>query len=295
MEDLQTYATELPTAPAVYSLNNAASLKSLAAELAQFVKEKKMTTSIQGREYVHVEAWTFAGLSIGLTPIVLACDDISRAGHMVGAKGQERQEIRYRATVELFNVHTSQTVGRAFAICSNEEAKKKFFDEYSIASMAQTRATGKVYRLPLGWLMQAAGFQATPAEEMDSLRDATIQEACYELLTATDLVALRKVSTKYAKQFGKEEAFYLAGTARKASLSAAPSASPNGPRLASEEQRGYLSNLLRSHLLEDVRDQLEEKLRDASLTMDEASRMLEEANRHMEAGKRRESFDDVPY
>ncbi|GAB2959154.1 hypothetical protein GCM10027048_28050 [Hymenobacter coalescens] len=168
-------------APA-YTLNNAASLKALAEELSQLVKDKGMTTNIQGKNYVHVEAWTFAGVSIGLLPVVVSCDDISRPGHMVGMKGQERQEIRYKATVELLNVHTNQVVGRAFATCSNEEAKKKFFDEYSIASMAQTRATGKVYRLPLGWLMQVAGFQATPAEEMDNV--VTLPQAIGEVFLA---------------------------------------------------------------------------------------------------------------
>jgi len=37
----------------------------------------------------------------------------------------------------------------------------------AICSMAQTRATGKAFRNILGWLMKAAGFAATPAEEMD--------------------------------------------------------------------------------------------------------------------------------
>ena len=33
--------------------------------------------------------------------------------------------------------------------------------------MAQTRAVGKAFRNQLAWLMKAAGFEATPAEEMD--------------------------------------------------------------------------------------------------------------------------------
>jgi hypothetical protein len=33
--------------------------------------------------------------------------------------------------------------------------------------MAQTRATGKAFRNLISWLMKAAGFEATPAEEMD--------------------------------------------------------------------------------------------------------------------------------
>jgi hypothetical protein len=37
--------------------------------------------------------------------------------------------------------------------------------------MAQTRAIGKAYRNLLAWLMKAAGFEATPAEEMDFQHD----------------------------------------------------------------------------------------------------------------------------
>jgi hypothetical protein len=39
--------------------------------------------------------------------------------------------------------------------------------------MAQTRAEGKAYRMLLSWLMKAAGFEATPAEEMDFAKPAT--------------------------------------------------------------------------------------------------------------------------
>jgi hypothetical protein len=37
--------------------------------------------------------------------------------------------------------------------------------------MAQTRAIGKAYRNLLAWLMKAAGFEATPAEEMDFAKE----------------------------------------------------------------------------------------------------------------------------
>jgi hypothetical protein len=45
--------------------------------------------------------------------------------------------------------------------------------------MAQTRATGKAFRNLISWLMKAAGFEATPAEEMDfskPVEDAPTQE-----------------------------------------------------------------------------------------------------------------------
>jgi hypothetical protein len=71
------------------------------------------------------------------------------------------------AKCEVRNINTGQLVATGVAICSNFEHSKKRFDEYAILSMAQTRAIGKAYRNLLAWLMKAAGFEATPAEEMD--------------------------------------------------------------------------------------------------------------------------------
>jgi hypothetical protein len=75
--------------------------------------------------------------------------------------------IKYMATCEVRNINTGLVVATGIALCSNAEKTKRYFDEYAILSMAQTRAIGKAYRNLLAWLMKAAGFEATPAEEMD--------------------------------------------------------------------------------------------------------------------------------
>jgi hypothetical protein len=80
--------------------------------------------------------------------------------------------IKYMATCEVRNINTGAVVATGIALCTNAEKTKKYFDEYAILSMAQTRAIGKAYRNLLAWLMKAAGFEATPAEEMDF---ATVQ------------------------------------------------------------------------------------------------------------------------
>jgi hypothetical protein len=76
-------------------------------------------------------------------------------------------ELKYQAKVNLLNLRTEQVVGAGFAICSNKEQGKKFYQEFAIASMAQTRAIGKAYRNILAWIIRAAGYEPTPAEEMD--------------------------------------------------------------------------------------------------------------------------------
>jgi hypothetical protein len=61
---------------------------------------------------------------------------------------------------------SGQVVGAAEAMCTHSENTWRNRDEYALRSMAQTRAVSKALRLPLGFVMQLAGYEATPAEEM---------------------------------------------------------------------------------------------------------------------------------
>lgn len=143
-----------------FNLSQPSQAIQVAETLQRFVKEKRLTANIQGKEYPLVEAWQFAGSQLGLYPICTEIKDISTP-----------DEIKYFAKVEVRRFEDDRVVSNGFAICSNREHSKKRFDEYAIASMAQTRATGKAFRNLLAWLMKAAGFEATPAEEMDFVRD----------------------------------------------------------------------------------------------------------------------------
>ncbi len=59
-----------------------------------------------------------------------------------------------------------RVVGSAEAMCSRSETTWANRDDYALRSMAQTRATSKAMRQPLGFVMALAGFDPTPAEEM---------------------------------------------------------------------------------------------------------------------------------
>ncbi|WP_254846615.1 hypothetical protein [Hymenobacter sp. CRA2] len=128
----------------------------MAKDLANFIKENKLTTSVQGKEFVNVEGWQYAGSRLGIVPIV---------DHVINMSTDS--EIKYQAKVTLFDMRSQHTVGAGFAICSNKEQGKKFYQEFAIASMAQTRAIGKAYRNILAWIIRAAGYEPTPAEEME--------------------------------------------------------------------------------------------------------------------------------
>lgn len=139
-----------------YDISKSDETLHLAIDLAKFIKENRLYQNIQGKEYVNVEGWQYAGSRLGIMPVV---------EHVVNISTDD--EIKYQAKVNLLDLRSQQVVGAGFAICSNREQGKKYYQEFAIASMAQTRAIGKAYRNILAWIIRAAGYEPTPVEEMD--------------------------------------------------------------------------------------------------------------------------------
>jgi hypothetical protein len=155
-------SNELIGQPKSFDLSAPQQAMQVAEILQRFVKEKKLTANIKGKEYPLVEAWAFAGSQLGLYPLLMEVKNLS-----LDALNVMGSEIKYQATVEIRKLGDNTVLSRGVAVCSNKEASKRSFDEYAICSMAQTRAEGKAFRMLLSWIMKAAGFEATPAEEMD--------------------------------------------------------------------------------------------------------------------------------
>lgn len=128
----------------------------LSQDIAKFVKERNLSTEMQGKQFVQVEAWMYAGSRLGLTSYTEELVDKSNAEH-----------IQYQAKVKVVDIETGAIRGQGFGFCSNKERNKRYYEEYAIASMAQTRGAGKAYRMFLAQLMRMAGFEPTPAEELE--------------------------------------------------------------------------------------------------------------------------------
>ena len=178
------------------SLHSPQSLIKFATELKTFIIKQKLFTNIQGKNYVNVEGWQFAGGNLGLLPVVESCTRLDR-----------KDEIIYQASVALFN--GNKIVSRGIAVCSSKEKGKSTKEEYVIASMAQTRAEGKAYRLILGWLMKVAGYETTPTEEVS--QEAIKKEQVAETPTA------EKAPVDYVGQVRKH-LFKLGATDEKSAL-----------------------------------------------------------------------------
>ncbi|MDI6788323.1 MAG: hypothetical protein QME51_08125, partial [Planctomycetota bacterium] len=174
----------------------------IAKDLQKIVTEKRLSCKIQGKDYVQIEGWQFCLSRLGIVPVVKSVTKVSDS------------PISYMAEVELRRIDNDQIVGRGFGFCSKAEKSKATFDEYAICSMAQTRAVGKAGRNMCAWLMKSAGFEPTPAEEMDGIeptgnsksKEELSNELSEQFLTPTTLPqAIIEQIKKTLKSIGQDE------------------------------------------------------------------------------------------
>lgn len=123
----------------------------VATALASVINERHLFSSISGKKHVQVEGWTLLGSMLG----VFAEVEWSRPLD----NGWEARAVA--------RTLAGQVVGAAEAMCTTSEGRWGKADAYAVRSMAQTRAVSKALRLPLGFIMQLAGYSATPAEELN--------------------------------------------------------------------------------------------------------------------------------
>lgn len=128
--------------------------------LAEVVQSRHLFTDIQGKKHVHVDGWTLLGSMTGVFP---AEEGEAEPVEIDGVKG-------FKATVKAMT-RNGQVVGRATAYCMRDEDRWRSAKLHALASMAQTRATSKALKGPLGFIVKLAGFEPTPAEEMSDVQD----------------------------------------------------------------------------------------------------------------------------
>ena len=143
----------------------------VANHLAPLVREQGLTVKgLNGRnkdaEYVTVEGWEVLGTFLGIVPVTTVIEDIKNdKGRIVGYKA--RATLYQNPIIENDEIVGGTVIARAEATADKSGFQK---DLFAIASMAQTRALGKAYRMGLAWVMKMAGFEGTFAEDMPKYR-----------------------------------------------------------------------------------------------------------------------------
>src|SRR6266540_2976067 len=131
----------------------------IADVIAPLVRERNLIKRIGQSEHVYLEGWTLAGTMLGVFAVTVD------SGPLWDADGYE---VGYQATVEARTM-AGAVVGRADAQCTRDENDK--WDKapsFQRRSMAITRASSKALRMPLGFVIKLAGYDTTPAEEMET-------------------------------------------------------------------------------------------------------------------------------
>lgn len=134
----------------------------VAKALVGVVKERKLSKQIGGREHIQVEAWTTLGSLLGSIPggksVFAVADNEPEFVEIDGIKG-------FRAHVSAVTID-GETVGAAWAYCMRDEPNWRGRPLHALAAMAETRATSRALRKPLGFIVELAGYSATAPEEM---------------------------------------------------------------------------------------------------------------------------------
>jgi len=166
----------------------------VADALAEVIRSRELSSSIRGKEYVRVEGWTTLCAMLGVTPC-----EIENVGDEDGV---------YTSTVELVRASDGAVIGRASAECGAPDEVDRngtpiwaSRPRYARRSMAATRATGKACRLAFSWIMALAGYEPTPAEEMDGVVDGEYHETIERPLPSS---MLRKFMEKKVAKYGAE-------------------------------------------------------------------------------------------
>lgn len=131
-----------------------------------------------GGEKAHLqyEAWQTVGKYYGYTVKTHNAEYVELAG-VAG----------FKAYATVVNEKTGIEVGAAEAYCMKDEYNWKSKPTFQLASMAQTRAGSKALRQILGFVVALAGYNATPAEEIEN----TALDASKQIKIETKPVAVQ--------------------------------------------------------------------------------------------------------
>jgi hypothetical protein len=120
--------------------------------LVDVVRDRHLSQRIGNGEHLRVEAWLTLGGMLGVHPVV------------VWTRPNETGD-GYVARVEARTLD-GHVVGAAESECSRAEPTWAKRAPYALRSMAQTRATSRALRAPLGQIVVHAGYEPAGVEEM---------------------------------------------------------------------------------------------------------------------------------
>lgn len=134
----------------------------MANVLKDVIDKQKLFVDLNGNKHVKAEGWSTLGTMLAILP---------KEDRVVKDK-----DGNFEAYVSLINNRTGHTVGGGSGYVGVDEKNWKNKPEYARRSMAITRATSKAYKTSFSWIIALAGYNSTPAEEMDCVEQVRKQQ-----------------------------------------------------------------------------------------------------------------------
>jgi hypothetical protein len=177
----------------------------VAAQFSDVVKQQRMFKRIGDNDHIQIEAWQTIGALTGVladegTVTELPWPSLEALGDEPpfpeGREPRDRETAKWREWNEVdktrraWELHRdllrARALGRTFGFkaafraakhgvgvgwgegrCTRGEASKVNQEDYALSSMAQTRGQSRALGAPLKFVVKLAGYETTPAEELD--------------------------------------------------------------------------------------------------------------------------------
>ena len=126
-----------------------------AKTLQKIVSSRPKKLVISGKQYPFFEDWQTLGWFYNTTAKVSSTNELMEDGKLIG----------FRAVA--IALKNGEEISAGEAECTFDEDNWKGKPRFQLRSMAQTRACSKALRNCLAWIAVLAGYEPTPAEELD--------------------------------------------------------------------------------------------------------------------------------
>jgi hypothetical protein len=125
----------------------------IARLLVDVVRDRKLVKRIGSREYLLAPAWAVLAGMTGLAPYTVWTRRLDDG-------------TGYLARVEARRISDGVALSAAEQVCTRSEPRWARAQEHELIGMCQTRAQNRALKGPLMQIVELAGYQSTPAEEM---------------------------------------------------------------------------------------------------------------------------------
>jgi hypothetical protein len=136
--------------------------KAKAKTFVDIVEQQELFTMIGPSKHLNHEAWETIAAGYGLTAAV-----DSTTYHWKKDSEEDKGDELFMVEAHAVVLDRDGTIrGGAVATCGRDEPNWATKPVHQVASMAGTRASAKALRLMLSWVVEIAGYEPTPSEEI---------------------------------------------------------------------------------------------------------------------------------